>query len=382
MAGRTAELCCVAEDLERGQVRLSDLPNSVDATLAHAPALLSARGLTKRFGRQVAVAGVDLDIRERAFTTLLGPSGCGKTTILRMIGGFETPDAGSLVLDGATLAGVPPELRPVNTVFQSYALFPHLNVFENVAFSLRLRNSGNIERKVKNALDAVRMSDYVDRFPNELSGGEQQRVAVARAIIAQPRLLLLDEPLSALDRRMRAHLQIELKDLQRRLGIAFIYVTHDQAEAFALSDVVVVMNNGEVVQVGAPQEIYARPVNAFVADFIGDASLVRGKVVAVNGVGSVLDTRFGRLRAPALDSLTAGDDGCIVLRPESLVESNQPQAITGTATHVIYQGNGFVVEVVADGTTFRYGTDHPPAPGAPVRLSIVPDKSFITRVER
>jgi spermidine/putrescine transport system ATP-binding protein len=344
--------------------------------------LLSARGLVKRFGQQVAVDSVDLDIAERAFTTLLGPSGCGKTTILRMIGGFETPDAGSLVLDGAALAGVPPEQRPVNTVFQSYALFPHLSVFENVAFSLRLRHSGNIEGKVKNALDAVRMGEYADRFPSELSGGQQQRVAVARAIIAQPRLLLLDEPLSALDRRMRVHLQIELKDLQRRLGIAFIYVTHDQAEAFALSDVVVVMNKGRVVQVGSPQDIYARPVNAFVADFIGDASLLAGKVIATIGASSVLDTRFGKLHAPALTGLLAGDDGCIVLRPESFVESDAPQAITGTATHVIYQGSGFVVEVTADGTIFRYATDRPPVLGAPVRLAIVPDKSFITRAER
>jgi spermidine/putrescine transport system ATP-binding protein len=372
----------MAQDLERGQIRLSDRPTSPGVTFAPASVLLSARGLVKRFGRQVAVDGVDLDVTEREFTTLLGPSGCGKTTILRMIGGFETPDAGSLVLDGAALAGVPPELRPVNTVFQSYALFPHLNVFENVAFSLRLRDSGNIQRKVKNALDAVRMGDHADRFPNELSGGQQQRVAVARAIIAQPRLLLLDEPLSALDRRMRAHLQIELKDLQRRLGIAFIYVTHDQAEAFALSDVVAVMNKGRVVQVGSPQDIYARPVNAFVADFIGDASLVGGKVVATNGAGGILDTRFGRIHAPALSSLSAGDDGCIVLRPESLIESDAPQAVAGTATHVIYQGNGFVVEVIADGTIFRYATDRPPALGASVHLAIVPDKSFITRAER
>ena len=251
------------------------------AAAAGSPALLSARGLTKSYGRAVAVAGVDLDIEERVFTTLLGPSGCGKTTILRMIAGFEKPSSGSLSLDGRPLDGVPPERRPVNTVFQSYALFPHLSVAENVAFSLRLRSGAlDVEGKVQRALDAVHMGAFADRFPHELSGGQQQRVAVARAIIAEPQILLLDEPLSALDRKMRAHLQIELKDLQRRLGIAFVYVTHDQEEAFALSDRVVVMKDGRIVQSGAPAEIYDRPADAFVADFIGEAALVPGTIRA------------------------------------------------------------------------------------------------------
>jgi spermidine/putrescine transport system ATP-binding protein len=355
---------------------------AVEGATTPAPVLLRARGLVKRFGRAVAVDGVDFDILERAFTTLLGPSGCGKTTILRVIGGFVAPDAGTLALDGASLAGVPPELRPVNTVFQSYALFPHLDVFENVAFSLRLRQgTGSIERKVAGALEAVRMSEFARRFPHELSGGQQQRVAVARAIIAQPRLLLLDEPLSALDRKMRAHLQIELKDLQRRLGIAFVYVTHDQEEAFALSDVVVVMNKGRIVQTAAPQDIYARPANAFVADFIGDATLVRGKVIAAADGCASLDTPFGTLHAPAAPGLATGEEGCIVLRPESLVEAAAAGPITGAVSHVIYQGNRFLVEVKASGTAFRYATDRPPVSGAPVNLAVLPEKSFITRVE-
>jgi spermidine/putrescine transport system ATP-binding protein len=357
---------------------------AVEAVTSPAPVLLSARGLVKRYARAAvpAVDGVDLDILERAFTTLLGPSGCGKTTILRLIGGFEVPDAGSLTLDGVSLDGVPPERRPVNTVFQSYALFPHLDVFENVAFSLRLRQgTGNIERKVQGALEAVRMSEFMRRFPHELSGGQQQRVAVARAIIAQPRLLLLDEPLSALDRKMRAHLQIELKDLQRRLGIAFVYVTHDQEEAFALSDVVAVMNKGRIEQVGAPQEIYARPANTFVADFIGDATLLRGKVVAIGPGCATLDTSFGMLRAPALPMLVVGDEGLLVLRPESLVEDTSAAVITGAVSHVIYQGNGFLVEVNADGTVFRYFAHRAPTLEARISLSIVPDQSFITRVE-
>lgn len=249
--------------------------------------LLSARGLTKTYGRQRVVDGIDLDIPERAFTTFLGPSGCGKTTILRMIAGFEKPDAGSIVLDGRSLSGVPPERRPVNTVFQSYALFPHLTVFGNVAFSLTLRRSNiDVAARVKRALDAVHMAEFADRYPHQLSGGQQQRVAVARAIIAEPHLLLLDEPLSALDKKMRGHLQIELKDLQRRVGIAFVYVTHDQEEAFALSDIVVVMNKGRIVQKAPPLTIYTRPANAFVADFIGAATLVPGEIV---GNGSVPD---------------------------------------------------------------------------------------------
>jgi spermidine/putrescine transport system ATP-binding protein len=355
---------------------------AVEGATTPAPVLLRARGLVKRFGRAVAVDGVDFDILERAFTALLGPSGCGKTTILRMIGGFVEPDAGTLALDGESLAGVPPETRPVNTVFQSYALFPHLDVFENVAFSLRLRQgTGSVERKVAGALEAVRMGEFARRFPHELSGGQQQRVAVARAIIAQPRLLLLDEPLSALDRKMRAHLQVELKDLQRRLGIAFVYVTHDQEEAFALSDVVVVMNKGRIVQVGAPQDIYARPANAFVADFIGDATLLGGKVTAAADGCASLDTRFGTLRAPAASGLLTGAEGYIVLRPESLVEDAAAALITGSVSHVIYQGNRFLVEIQASGTAFRYATDRPPPAGAPVGLSVVPEKSFITRAE-
>jgi spermidine/putrescine transport system ATP-binding protein len=362
-------------------VRTSPAPLSLPRpeTEIDTPGLLTARGLTKRFGRDVVVDGVDLDIPERAFTTLLGPSGCGKTTILRMIGGFETPSAGVITLDGVSLDGVPPELRPINTVFQSYALFPHLNVFENVAFSLRLRHgTGNVERKVRNALDAVHMSQFADRFPNELSGGQQQRVAVARAIIAQPRLLLLDEPLSALDRKMRAHLQIELKDLQLRLGIAFLYVTHDQSEAFALSDVVVVMNRGRLVQVGAPQEIYLKPVNAFVADFIGDACLIFGKVVAVEGAHAVLETRFGALEAPSVRGMIVGEEGCLVLRPESLMACETPQFAAGTVAHVIFQGTCFQVEVESDGVLLRYATDRPPAHGSHVSLSLVRDKTFIT----
>lgn len=344
------------------------------------PLLLSARGLVKSYGRSPAVAGVDLDIPERAFTTLLGPSGCGKTTILRMIAGFETPDAGSLTLDGVPLAGVPPERRPVNTVFQSYALFPHLSVFENVAFSLRLKSGvGNLEGKVRRALEAVHMAAFGDRLPHQLSGGQQQRVAVARAIVAEPLLLLLDEPLSALDRKMRAHLQIELKDLQRRLGIAFVYVTHDQEEAFALSDVVVVMNKGRIVQKAEPRTIYARPADSFVADFIGGAALVRGRIAGAAAGAAAIDTPLGRVETGAVDGLAAGQEAMLVLRPEGLTP-DPAGAIRAEVAHAVFQGDRTLVEAVCNGVRFSFAAHEAPATGSAVALSLVPERCFITTI--
>ncbi len=281
--------------------------------------LLSIRGLVKRYGAAMALDGVDLDIPERAFVTLLGPSGCGKTTILRTIAGFEAPDAGALLLDGVSLAQDPPERRPVNTVFQSYALFPHLTVAENVAFALRMRRGvPDIATRVSRALGAVHMGEFGGRYPHQLSGGQQQRVAVARAIIAEPRLLLLDEPLSALDRAMRVHLQLELKALQRRLNIAFVYVTHDQDEAFALSDIVVVLDRGRVAQVSTPEEVYERPADSFVAAFIGGSTLVPGLVRSVEGGSATIEAPFGAVTAPAVTGLTPGTTGVLTVRPQAI----------------------------------------------------------------
>jgi spermidine/putrescine transport system ATP-binding protein len=330
------------------------------------------------------VAGVDLDIPERAFTTLLGPSGCGKTTILRMIAGFEKPDAGTIELDGVPLAGVPPERRPVNTVFQSYALFPHLSVFENVAFSQRLKSAvTNLEGRVGRALGAVHMAEFGQRMPHQLSSGQQQRVAVARAIVAEPRLLLLDEPLSALDRKMRAHLQIELKDLQRRLGIAFVYVTHDQDEAFALSDLVVVMNKGRIAQKADPRTLYARPADSFVADFIGGASLLEGKVIAASGGRAALETGLGTLETNAVYGLTPGSRAVLVIRPEAVVPSDGAAshlAMQGKVTHAVYQGDRTVVDADVAGIKLTFATQDPPTPGATLALSLVPERCFITKL--
>ncbi len=349
---------------------------------ARSALLLCARGLTKSYGRALAVDGVDLDIPERAFTTLLGPSGCGKTTILRMIAGFERPDSGSLELDGRSLAGVPPERRPVNTVFQSYALFPHLTVYENVAFSLTLRRGGlDPGARVKRALAAVHMAEFGGRYPHELSGGQQQRVAVARAIIAEPRLLLLDEPLSALDRKMRAHLQIELKELQRRLGIAFVYVTHDQEEAFALSDIIVVMNKGRIVQRASPFDVYARPASAFVADFIGGATLVRGTIVDARNGAAALDTPIGVKHAPALSGLVAGDAAVLAVRPEHLTTTREAPSLTASVQNVVFRGDGFTIEAAAHGMVFRFASDRALAPGADVGLRLDQERAFITRAD-
>jgi spermidine/putrescine transport system ATP-binding protein len=340
------------------------------------------RGITKSFGRSVAVDGVDLDVPERAFLTLLGPSGCGKTTILRMIAGFEEPDAGSMRLDATPMAGVPPEQRPVNTVFQSYALFPHLSVSDNVAFSLKLRGGvADIDARVRRALDAVHMADFGNRYPHQLSGGQQQRVAVARSIIAEPRLLLLDEPLAALDRKMRGHLQIELKALQRRLGIAFVYVTHDQEEAFALSDIVVVMNRGRIAQKADPETIYTRPADSFVADFIGNSTLVEGRILSRDGDDALIGTPLGDIAAPAAESLSPGDAAMLVVRPELLtLGEDGPVRITGTVGRHVYQGERSMVSLDAGDLSLRFAAGTPPPLGATVTLSLDANRSFITRI--
>ena len=344
-----------------------------------APVLLSARGLVKRYGAHPpVVAGVDFDIAERGFTTLLGPSGCGKTTILRMIGGFERPTAGTLTLDGVDLGDKPPERRPVNTVFQSYALFPHMSVSDNVAFALSLRSgTGDVGAKVRRALDAVHMAGFGDRFPTQLSGGQQQRVAVARAMVAEPRLLLLDEPLSALDRTMRAHLQLELKDLQRRLGIAFVYVTHDQEEAFALSDSVIVMNEGRIVQAAAPETVYRRPANSFVAGFIGGATLLPGHVVGLTPAGVTIRTALGTFEAPGLPALAEGMPAFLVLRPDSIV-MRDGGAVQAAVRHVTFTGEGYAVEAEAQGLALRFSVIEPPAIGATVALSVIGERAYVT----
>jgi spermidine/putrescine transport system ATP-binding protein len=345
-----------------------------------APApLLLVEGLVKRYGEQLAVAGVDLAVPPGAFVTLLGPSGCGKTTILRCIAGFERADTGSIRLDGREIGGLPPERRPVNTVFQSYALFPHLTVARNVGFALAVRGAvGRDDARIRRALRTVRMEDFADRYPHELSGGQQQRIAVARALVAEPLLLLLDEPFSALDRGLRGHLQLELKALQRGLGTAFLHVTHDQEEAFALSDLLVVMNAGRIAQMGSPQEVYGRPADSFVANFLGEASLVPGRVLEARE-HAVLETALGIVEAPFGAPLSVGERAVLVLRPEQLrLGGRGPWR--ARVRQLVYRGDRFLVDLEADGIGLAAYAAEPIAPGSEIVLGFEPERACITRL--
>ena len=289
-----------------------------------AEALVELREAVKRFRTPegsviAALDGIDLGVGANEFVTLLGPSGCGKTTLLRCISGFEDLDSGSLLIGGVPMGGVPPHRRPVNTVFQNYALFPHMTVGGNVAYALEVAGVPKAERtaRVAKALALVNLEGMERRKPSQLSGGQQQRVALARAIIAQPKILLLDEPLSALDRRLRQAMQLELKNLQSELGISFVYVTHDQEEALTMSDRIVVLNSGRIQQVGSPAEVYHRPANAFVAEFLGDSNLFDATLVGVEGDRARYETEDGLVLIGKAGGRTKGARVKILLRPEN-----------------------------------------------------------------
>jgi len=286
----------------------------------HAAADVRLVGLHKLFGEVTAVDGLDLEIRAGEFFSLLGPSGCGKTTTLRMIGGFELPTAGRIELGGVDITREPPEKRPVNMVFQSYALFPHLSVFENVAFGLRRRKvpQPEVTQRVGDALELVRLAGFDSRKPDQLSGGQQQRVALARALVNRPRVLLLDEPLGALDLKLRRQLQVELKRVQLEVGITFIYVTHDQEEALALSDRIAIMDHGRVEQLGTPEELYDAPRTLFVAGFIGTSNLLSGTVELVDGGTVLVRLVTGEAVLAAAGAARAGDDVDVAIRPEAI----------------------------------------------------------------
>jgi spermidine/putrescine transport system ATP-binding protein len=283
---------------------------------------VSLRDVTKRFGDFAAVKGMDLDIPRGQFFTMLGPSGCGKTTTLRMVAGFEEPSEGTVLLDGEDVTGQPAFRRPTNTVFQSYALFPHLSVERNVAFGLQRRriSKDEVRQRVAEELERVGLAAEAKRRPRQLSGGQQQRVALARALVNRPAVLLLDEPLGALDLKLRKQLQVELKRIQQDVGITFVYVTHDQEEALTMSDRIAVMNHGVVEQVSDPETVYESPATTFVAGFIGVSNLMPGEVISANGAGAELRLDAGpTVRTPQSGGATPGERAHAVVRPEKLV---------------------------------------------------------------
>lgn len=325
---------------------------------------ISIRNVSKSFGKGIyairVLDDVSLDIGKREFFTLLGPSGCGKTTLLRLIAGFETTDAGTIAIEGRDVTAAPPFHRPVNTVFQSYALFPHLTVEQNVAFALEEQRVGRdaIRTRVGEVLEMVRMNAFGGRRPAELSGGQQQRVALARALAPRPRVLLLDEPLSALDLKLRKEMQIELKRLQTETGITFVFVTHDQEEALTMSDRIAVMSSGNILQVGSPREIYDTPANRFVADFIGETNFLKGKISAIeSGTASLALPAGATLTAPSPDNAKSGDEITVMVRPEharlASPARGEQAILSGALANIIYLGTDTYFNVkLADGEVF------------------------------
>ena len=358
--------------------------------------MVHLRHVTKRFGELTAVDELDLEIGSGEFFTLLGPSGCGKTTTLRMVAGFEDPTDGEVLIDGQAVAGLPPHRRPTNTVFQSYALFPHLSVAENVAFGLRRQKvpKGEVKRRITEELERVGLAAEINRRPNQLSGGMQQRVALARALVNLPKVLLLDEPLGALDLKLRKGLQVELKRIQREVGITFVYVTHDQEEALTMSDRIAVMNRGRVEQVSMPEEVYERPTTTFVAGFIGVSNLMPATVAAANG-------GRGRVRLDAgievdadVSGFAASDRAFAVVRPEKLTvlpdgspASGSPEVeglvessvYLGTATQIVVQlGDGSRMTVLVPNAS-EADRARLPGGGARVRLGWAPEHMHLVK---
>ena len=337
--------------------------------------IVSLKDIVVDFDGERILDELSLDIHDKEFVTFLGPSGCGKTTTLRVIAGFITPKSGNVFFDGKDIASVPPYKRQVNTVFQKYALFPHLNVYENVAFGLRLKKlpEETIRPKVLEMLETVGLRGFERRSINQLSGGQQQRVAIARSLVNQPRVLLLDEPLGALDLKLRKEMQLELKRLQREMNITFVYVTHDQEEALTMSDTVVVMNGGKVQQIGTPEDIYNEPKNAFVADFIGDSNIVDGVMhkdflVSFSGVDfPCVDRGFAREQSVQ-----------VVVRPEDIeVVSPVEGQLVGVVNDVIFKGVHFEMHVECEGREWLIHSTRACTPGETIGMRIGPNEIHI-----
>ncbi len=339
--------------------------------------LIELKNIVKEFDGERVLDSINLEIHDKEFITLLGPSGCGKTTTLRIIGGFVKPDSGELIFDGQEISDVPPYKRPVNTVFQKYALFPHLNVYDNIAFALRLKKTPEEEiyNRVEEMLAMVNLKGFEKRNVNLLSGGQQQRVAIARALINSPRVLLLDEPLGALDLKLRKDMQNELKNIQKKTGITFIYVTHDQEEALSMSDTVFVMANGAIQQIGSPTDIYNEPVNAFVADFIGESNILDGEMLADYSV------RFAGAVFNCLDKgFEKNEKVDVVVRPEDVdVVAPEKGMLCGTISSVTFKGVHYEIIVNIGGFKWMIQTTDYAAPNSKIGLYIEPDAIHIMK---
>ena len=332
--------------------------------------LIDLKNISKTFDDQLVLDDLNLYIRENEFLTLLGPSGCGKTTTLRILGGFETPDTGRVIFDDKDITKLPPNKRQLNTVFQRYALFPHMTIEENIAFGLKIKGKSKsyIDDKIKYALKLVNLDGYGHRMPDSLSGGQQQRIAIARAIVNEPKVLLLDEPLGALDLKLRQDMQYELIRLKNELGITFIYVTHDQEEALTMSDTIVVMNQGYIQQVGTPEDIYNEPENAFVADFIGDSTIIEG-IMLEDRLVEILGTKF-----PCVDEGFGKNRPVdVVIRPEDVVLKGEGEGIIdGIVTSLIFKGVHYEMEVEANGYEWLVHSTNCYPVGSRVSISVIP----------
>ena len=332
--------------------------------------LIDLTNISKEFDGTTVLSNIDLYVRKKEFVTLLGPSGCGKTTTLRIIGGFEYPTTGTVFFEGKDITAVPPYKRRVNTVFQKYALFPHLNVRDNIAFGLKIKklSRGEINKKVDRMLALVNLEGYGKRGVDQLSGGQQQRIAIARALVNEPEVLLLDEPLGALDLKLRKEMQLELKSMQQRLGITFIYVTHDQEEALTMSDTVVVMRDGHILQIGDPKRIYDEPANAFVADFIGESNILRGTMLKDELV------HFCGVDFPCVDSGFGENQPVdVVVRPEDImIVGEDIGQLTGVVQSVLFKGVHYEMMIDTGETVFKVHSTIMQPQGSKVGLAIVP----------
>ena len=339
--------------------------------------IIEIQGVSKVYGDNTVLDNLSLNIRKNEFLTLLGPSGCGKTTTLKIIAGFETADSGKVVFDGNDISNVPPYKRQLNTVFQKYALFPHMNIYENIAFGLKIKKvpKKEIDKKVREMLKMVALEGFEKRSVDSLSGGQQQRVAIARALVNEPQVLLLDEPLGALDLKLRKEMQLELKKIQKRLGITFIFVTHDQEEALSMSDTIVVMNKGVIQQMGSPEDIYNEPANAFVADFIGESNILDGtmledyKVEFSNRVFECVDNGFDK-----------NEKIDVVIRPEDIeITTVEKGILVGKVNSVTFKGVHYEIEVETENTKWIIHNTKNATVGSTVGLIIDPEAIHIMR---